>query len=834
MAPAAAEPSGAVVSSTDCTQNELTANDDLSTSEVHLPFGVNFYGETFQKLYVNNNGNVTFDAPLSTYTPFGLAGTNRQIIAPFFADVDTRTATGEAGSVRFGWGEAMYQGHRAFCVTWSEVGYYSNHTDKRNSFQLLLVQREDSAPGDFDIVFNYDKVQWETGDASGGSGGLGGSSAVAGFSNGSGTDGTFFQLNGSAVNGSFLDGSPTGLAVTNTNSTQLGRHVFGVRSGAAPLTKYVALGDSFQSGEGAYDYFPETDTDTNKCHRSPHAYPQRLIDRGLVGNLELSFWACSGAVIEDLKLHTSTSGAPWSDGADGKSAFDRLDHSTKLVTIGIGGNDMKFGDTLKQCLKGAAEDIFDNGLFDLFDDYSCEQMLRADVQENLRNLTAPDPTTRLTKLEAVYDEIRQRAPFARVLVVGYPRFYVEGGGSNDGTDDFCAGVRIADQRWMNSSIRTFDAAIGEAAARLGMQYVDLYDVPAGHELCGGMSHQFLNGIELQTEMPPADPGTYHPTAFGHQLITDRIGFELNALPPGDLFNVLPGQTITLQYPVNAPSVSFSTQWPGSDVVMSLRSPSGRVIERSTQAADVTHLVGPTYETYSVAAPEAGTWTVTLFGAQVAPGGEETRLVVHQTPVPNAAPVARMTQTQQGRTITVDAGASSDADGTVTEYLWEFGDGTTATGSRVTHTYATPGRYLTTLAIRDNAGGEGFTAATQTVTVSRYDFTGFFQPVDAAPAVNTMKAGRAVPIKFSLGKDEGLNILGAGSPRSVAVRCDTSAPLDELESTMTAGSNTLSYDAASKTYSYVWKTQSSWANSCRKFVLELNDGSQHEAYFRFRA
>lgn len=271
------DPPGAVISTADCMQNQLSANDDSSTEPVLLPFGVNFYGSDFERLWVNNNGNVSFDGPLDSYTPFGLAGTSAQIIAPFFADVDTR-GTGSQ-PVTYGWGETTYEGHRAFCVNWVNVGYYSGHTDKLNSFQLLLVNREDSStPGDFDIVFNYNQVQWETGDASGGSGGLGGTSASAGFSNGSGRDGTSYELAGSLINGAFLDASPTGLAATNTDSTVPGRHVFRVRGGNAPLTRYVAIGDSFLSGEGAYDYLPLTDTEGNRCHRSAHAYPKRLVD----------------------------------------------------------------------------------------------------------------------------------------------------------------------------------------------------------------------------------------------------------------------------------------------------------------------------------------------------------------------------------------------------------------------------------------------------------------------------------------------------------------------------------------------------------------------------
>jgi hypothetical protein len=87
-------------------------------------------------------------------------------VAPFFGDVDTRAAASNV--VTFGQTVTL-DGHKAFCVDWagvSGVGYYNEHTDKLNSFQLLLIDRSDVGAGDFDIEMNYDKVQWETGDAS--------------------------------------------------------------------------------------------------------------------------------------------------------------------------------------------------------------------------------------------------------------------------------------------------------------------------------------------------------------------------------------------------------------------------------------------------------------------------------------------------------------------------------------------------------------------------------------------------------------------------------------------------------------------------------------------
>src|SRR5205823_147329 len=72
-------------------QNTLAANDDGSTGLVPLGFNADFFGTTYTSAYVNNNGNITFNQPLFAFTPFSLLTTATPIIAPFFADVDTRS-----------------------------------------------------------------------------------------------------------------------------------------------------------------------------------------------------------------------------------------------------------------------------------------------------------------------------------------------------------------------------------------------------------------------------------------------------------------------------------------------------------------------------------------------------------------------------------------------------------------------------------------------------------------------------------------------------------------------------------------------------------------------
>lgn len=220
---------GAIVSGFDA--STLTGNDDGSTGLLTPGFSLNFFGTTYTGFYLNNNGNVTFGDSFSTFTPFGLTTTiGTPIIAAYFADVDTR---GPGDPVTYGTG--MFDGHDAFGANFENVSYYSEGgcTDNTNSFQMLLIDRSDTGAGNFDAIFNYDGISWETGEASGGScEGLGGASAHVGYSNGSGEAGTFFELAGSGVNGAFLDGNTaTGLINNSLNSSVDGRYVFNVRNG---------------------------------------------------------------------------------------------------------------------------------------------------------------------------------------------------------------------------------------------------------------------------------------------------------------------------------------------------------------------------------------------------------------------------------------------------------------------------------------------------------------------------------------------------------------------------------------------------------------------------
>lgn len=173
-------------------------------------------------------------------------------------------------------------------------------------------------------------------------------------------------------------------------------------------------------------------------------------------------------------------------------------------------------------------------------------------------------------------------------------------------------------------------------------------------------------------------------------------------------------------------------------------------------------------------------------------------------------------------------------GTVVNYTVSASD---ASGTTVNCTVASGALFpVGTTPVTCNAVDACGNAATASFNVTvnpLFPFSGFFHPVDNIPVVNLVQAGQAIPIKFSLGGNRGLNIFAPGYPVSFPVVCDTEDMTNDIEETLTAGSSSLSYDHGTDRYLYVWKTNEGWSNSCRIFSVLLTDGSEHRAYFRFK-
>ena len=220
----------------------------------------------------------------------------------------------------------------------------------------------------------------------------------------------------------------------------------------------------------------------------------------------------------------------------------------------------------------------------------------------------------------------------------------------------------------------------------------------------------------------------------------------------------------------------------------------------------------------------GVYTVTYSATANGFTTEATRIVTVQDTVAPVITLNGANPMQVGfGTVFTDPGATA-SDGCAGNLTASI----IVTGSVDTNTV---GFYALTYSVSDPSGHSD--TKVRTVQVLPYNFTGFFAPIDNLPAFNEMKAGQAAPVKFSLGGNQGLNILAAGSPSSVQISCSTSDPILPVEQTETAGSSSLSYDSTSNQYKYTWKTESTWKNTCRQLTVTLRDGTVHVAKFKFK-
>ncbi|HEY1420089.1 MAG TPA: PKD domain-containing protein, partial [Candidatus Dormibacteraeota bacterium] len=301
--------------------------------------------------------------------------------------------------------------------------------------------------------------------------------------------------------------------------------------------------------------------------------------------------------------------------------------------------------------------------------------------------------------------------------------------------------------------------------------------------------------------------------------------QIDAGAPGSKFLVGFNQTVTTTVNVanGMGQATFSTTWPGSDVAMSLTSPSGRTVTRTTSSADVYHLLGPTYEVFTVSNPEPGTWTVNMLGANVSADGEIVRLNTTQLPHVNVPPIASFSQSAASGTaplsITFDANGSSGVTGTLIGYSWDFGDGSIATGVTTSHTFTKPGTYSVRLTVTDDAGAQGFTASTvlvrepATLTYSGATSGDFNDPALIAATLTSSLTGHPIP-----GTQVNLTIAGSGGNQGCAATTDASG-LASCLLTITLPSGSYTVSAASSQTDLV-----AAASTSAQFIVTVEEAS----------
>ncbi|WP_256641824.1 SGNH/GDSL hydrolase family protein [Streptomyces murinus] len=218
---------------------------------------------------------------------------------------------------------------------------------------------------------------------------------------------------------------------------------------------YVALGDSYASGVGAGSYI----SSSGDCDRSTNsaAYLWNAAHKPA----SFAFNACSGATTDDVMANQLGS----------------LNSSTSLVSISIGGNDAGFASVMQTCV--------------LNSDSTCLSAI-ASAKSYITN-TLPG------KLDTVYNAIHSKAPNARVVVVGYPRFYLLG--------QVCLGLSDTKRSAINGAADTLDSTIQSRVSAHGFAFGDVRSAFSSHEICSSSSWlHSLNVLDL-TE-------SYHPTADG--------------------------------------------------------------------------------------------------------------------------------------------------------------------------------------------------------------------------------------------------------------------------------------------------------------------------------
>ncbi len=214
------------------------------------------------------------------------------------------------------------------------------------------------------------------------------------------------------------------------------------------------------------------------------------------------------------------------------------------------------------------------------------------------------------------------------------------------------------------------------------------DATAQLQGAGGVGvHGYISGSS--TEVPVV-------VAFDNLKVRSTVG--------ADVPNIAPTAAFT-------PSTNFLGL--GVDAVAS-NDPDGSVTGYSWNFGDGGTATGATANhTYAA----AGTYTVTLTVTDDdgATGTTSQQVTVAAQPPANVAPTAAFTPNANFLALAVDGSASSDPDGALTGYAWNFGDGGTANGATASHTYAAAGTYTVTLTVTDDDGATGTTS--QQVTVS---------------------------------------------------------------------------------------------------------------------
>jgi hypothetical protein len=161
-----------------------TSIDDgwASASPFTLPFQFCFYGNPYSQVWMNNNGNISFNNGISTFSSLAFPSVGNTMIAAFWADFYLTNGGTMHATIT----------PTAAIFNWVGMGYFNNQSDKVNTCQIVITNGLDPLVIEGNTAIHFADMQWTTGSASGGAAGFFGTPATVGANAGNGTD--FIQI----------------------------------------------------------------------------------------------------------------------------------------------------------------------------------------------------------------------------------------------------------------------------------------------------------------------------------------------------------------------------------------------------------------------------------------------------------------------------------------------------------------------------------------------------------------------------------------------------------------------------------------------------------------
>lgn len=261
---------------------------------------------------------------------------------------------------------------------------------------------------------------------------------------------------------------------------------------AGEPTGYVALGDSFSSGEGAGEYDPATDRPgVNGCRRSANAYAYEIA-RQVAGRLpDFVFKACSGATTRDFLTRNPRQRSE-------PAQLSHLSAATGLVTFSIGGNDIGFTDIVFACVSGSQ---------------SCDRTQNEKFAQRLNALEE--------SLKNVYAAIKDRAPEADIVALGYPRFFPADPPPSckvNASPLLRLQLTRREMLWADQAVDALNARLARAATAAGATFADPTRAFTGHEFCSPAPwfHPLRLGVNGLTRE------SFHPTPAAQSAFASLI------------------------------------------------------------------------------------------------------------------------------------------------------------------------------------------------------------------------------------------------------------------------------------------------------------------------